>query len=163
MTRWYRYSSFRRVARFGRRLWSCALVLVFLVSSVTTQAILIHNHHGHETHAHALTLHDLDEWPENSEHQHEDHEHNDRPVDPTPDEDKSILIVLDLPVALPRALGLSAGVVVSNAAPATTILAISAAASDGRLRIENRTSPARLWHARSLVANILMTSHALLL
>ena len=158
-----RHISFRRVTRFGRRLGSCALVPVLLVSSVTTQAILIHSHHGHETHGHTLAIQDLDEWREKSEHQHEEHEHSDQPTDPTEDKDSSIVIVLDLPVALARALGLSAGVVVSNAAPATTSLAIHTAASDDHPRIESRTSPACLWHARSLVADILLTSHALLL
>lgn len=154
---------FRRVTRFARRLGSCALVPVLLVSSVTTQAILIHNHHGHETHVHTGTVQDFNEWHGNSEHQHEDHEHNDRPANPTPDDDQSILIVLDLPLVLPRALGLSSGLAVSNTASATTILAIDTTASDGRPRIESRTSPACLWHARSLVADILLTSHALLL
>ena len=151
--------SFRRVTHFGRRLGSCALVPVLLVSSVTTQAILIHNHHGHETHVHAVTVNDLDEWRENSEHQHEEHEHNDRPTDHTPEEDQSILIVLDLPVALPHSFGLT----VSATAPATTILAKDTAALDGRPRTTTRTSRARPWRARSLVADILLTNHALLL
>ncbi len=159
-----RHISFRPVTRFGRTLGSCALVPVLLVSSVTTQAILVHNHHGHETHAHAVTTHDLGEWQENSEHQHEEHEHDDRPADPTEDNDQPILIVLDLPVALARAQGFANGVVVSNTAPASTVLAIdTTAASDGRPRIESRTSSVRLWPARSLVADILLTSHALLL
>ena len=159
-----RHISLRRFMRFVRRLGSCALVPVLLVSSVTTQAILIHNHHGHETHVHTGTVQDLDEWQGNSEHQHEGHEHNDRPTNPTPDDDQSILIVLDLPLVLPRALGLSSGLAVSNTAPASTILAIdTTAASDDHPRIESRTSPACLWHARSLVADILLTSHALLL
>lgn len=159
-----RHISFRRASRFTRRLGSCALVPVLLVSSVTTQAILIHNHYGHETHVHTMTVHDLDGWQGNSEHQHEGHEHNDRPANPTPEEDQSILIVLDLPLVLPRAVGLSSGLAVSNTAPASTILAIdTTAASDDHPRIESRTPPACLWHARSLVADILLTSHALLL
>ena len=159
-----RHISFRRLTRFGRSLGSCALVPVLLVSSVTSQAILIHNHYGHETHVHAVAAHDLDAWQENSEHQHEEHEHDDRPADSAPDEDQSILIVLDLPVALPRAMGLSCGLAVSNTAPASKILAIdTTAAANGRPRIDSRTSSARLWRARSLVADILLTSHALLL
>ncbi len=164
MTRWFRHISFRRVARFGRRLVTCALVPVLLVSSVTTQAILIHDHHGHEIHGHALTIHDLDEWLENSERQHEEHEHDDRPADPSDDEDQSILMVLDLPVALPGAHGSSRGVVVTSTAPATTMLAVdNTAASGRRSHYKTESSCAHVRRARSLVAGILLTSHALLL
>lgn len=156
--------SLRHVTRFGRRLGSCALVPVLLVSLVTTQAILIHNHHGHEIHVHAVMVNDLNEWHGNSEHLHEAHEHNDHPTDPAPDEDHSILILLDLPVALRHAFGLSGGFAVSDTAPASKVLAFgTTTASDGPPGLEGRTSPARSWHARGLVADILLTSHSLLL
>ncbi|MCH8217757.1 MAG: hypothetical protein IH892_13410 [Planctomycetes bacterium] len=155
----YRNMSFRRITRFGRRLVAYAVVSMLLVGSFTAQAILIHDHHGHETHVHRAMVHDLDEWRENSEHHHAEHEHDDRPADPTQDEDPSIVIVLDLPVALPRVQGVSSGVAVSNIAPALTVLATDASAtSDGRPPTGIQTSC-----ARSLVADILLAGHALLL
>lgn len=164
MRPWCRHISFRRVTRFRRKLVACAVVPVLLVSSLPTQAILIHSHHGHDIHGHTLAIHDLEEWRENSEHQHEEHEHDDQPTDPTEDEDCWIVIVLDLPVAHRDARGASSGVAVSNAAPATTVLAIdTSAASDGRPRTESQTFSAHPWRTRSLVADILSTSHALLL
>ncbi len=164
MRQWCRHISFRRVTHFGRRLVTCALVPVLLVSSVTTQAILIHDHHGHEIHGHALTIHDLDEWRENSERHHEEHEHGDPPANPSDDEDQSIWIVLDLPVALPGVHGLSRGVVVTSTAPATTMLALDNTAASGRRSpYESGSSCAHVQRARSLVAGILLTSHALLL
>lgn len=163
MRQWCRHISFRRVTRFGHAVVTCALVSVLFASSVTTQAILIHDHHGHETHVHTLTVQDLGEWRENSEHQHAEHEHDDRPADPSEDKDPFIVIVLNLPVALPGGQGVPASVVVSNAAPATTILSIDTAASYGRPCTGSQTSCVCLWHARSLVADILLAGHALLL
>ena len=164
MRQWYRNLSFQRVTLFGRRRAAFLVVFMLLVGSFAPQAILIHDHHGHETHVHTLTVHDLDQWRENSEHHHAEHEHDDRPADPTQDEDPSIVIVLDLPVALPRVQGVSSGVAVSNIAPALTVLATDASAtSDGRPPTGIQTSCARLWLARSLVADILLAGHALLL
>ncbi len=137
---------------------------MLLVSSVTTQAILVHDHHGHETHGHVLATHDLDEWQENSEHQHEEHEHDDQPADHTEDENNSMVVVFDLPVALPGPQGFSAGVVVSNTAPTVTLVAFDgAAASSSRPRFKGQTSCAHFLRARSTVADILQTNHALLL
>ena len=164
MRQWYRNLSFQRITLFGRRRAAFLVVFMLLVGSFAPQATLIHDHRGHETHVHMLMLHDLDEWQDNLEHKHPEHDHDDQPADPTQDEDQSIVTVLDLSASLPRVHRLSSGAVVSNIVPALTILAIDgSAASDSRPRTRSQTSYARLWHPRSLVADILLAGHALLL
>ena len=164
MRPWCWHRLFRRVPRFVRRLVACAVVPMLLVGSSATQAVLIHDHDGHEPHGHMLTSHDLDEWRSGSAHRHEEHEPHDRPSDSTEDEDRSLVIVLNLPVALPRAQGSSNRVAATDLAPTTTILAIEATVpSVCRPRSESQVACAHLWTAHSWVARILLTSHALLL
>jgi hypothetical protein len=164
MRQWYRYILFRRATRFGRALVACALVPILLTSSVTTQAILLHDHHGHETHSHALTFHDLYDWHENSEYQHEEHQHGDQPADPTEDEDNSLVIVFELPMALHGLQVVSSRVAVSKTAPTMILVSTNGAVSSAnRPRNKGPTSYAHFQRARSTVADILQANHALLL
>ena len=113
MSRWCRYIPVNLARRVDRLLVTLAVAPALVLSPLTAQALLIHDHHGHDTHGHTVTLHDLDDLRENSEHQHEKHDHDGLPVDPAEDEGTPILIVLDLPEALPGARTFSAGAAVA--------------------------------------------------
>jgi hypothetical protein len=165
MSRYCRYIPVRHVRPIGHLLATLAAAPALILSPLTAQAIVIHNHHGHETHAHTLTYHDLDDCRENPEHQHEEHEHDRKPTDPAEDESGSILVLLGLPPALARARGLAIGAVVSTgmAATARALTVSNNTGEDGRSLVESRGSPAPPGRAHRLVASILLTSHALLL
>ncbi len=165
MRQWCRHISSRRVRSVGRWLVTCAVVPALLVNSLTTRAILIHNHHGHEMHGPTMTLCDLDDLRENSEHQHDKHDHDGLPVDPAENEGTPILIVLDLPEALPGARTFSAGAAVTAGIGAArrTLAINSYVVEDGRAPVESQQTLASIPRARSLVTGILLTNHALLL
>ena len=137
-----------------------------VLSPLTAQAILIHDHHGHETHSHTLTFHDLDDWWENPEHQHKEHEHGGQPADPPEDDDDPIVIVFGLPDALMRVRGLSAGTV-AVAGPASTPRAITATVDGDTCKnpslYECLGTRAPNLRAGRIVASILLSNHALLL
>ncbi len=164
MKNFFGHISLRSINCDLRKLATCAIIPVLLLSSVTSQAILVHDHHGHETHSHIVASHDLDQWEVNSEHQHDDHEHDGQPADPTKDEDNSMVVEFELPVALPGSRVVSTGVVVSNTVPSMILVAISGmVSSKDRPHLESQTSCARIRHARSAVVDILLTNHAILL
>ena len=126
---------------------------------------MIHDHHGHDTNGHTITIYDLDDVRENSEHRHGKHDHDGLPVDPTDDEGTPILIVLDLPEVLPGARTSSAGAAVATGiGAALRTLAINRLlVEDGRPPVESQQTLANIPRARSLVTGILLTNHALLL
>ncbi|UCE58262.1 MAG: hypothetical protein JSU63_12555 [Phycisphaerales bacterium] len=136
-----------------------------VLSPLTAQALVIHNHHGHDTHGHTVALCDLDDLQENSEHQHEKHEHDGVPVEPTEDEDTAIQLVLDLPEGLARSRVLSSSytAVAGGAfAPRTNVVASVTQQSDHSYSTF-RSSLAPPLRARGLLESILLTNRALLL
>ncbi len=161
-----RYIPVRHAARFGRLLVTLAMLPAIVLSPLTAHAILIHDHHGHDTHGHTVTLCNLDDFRENSEHQHENHEHDGLPEEESSAHDSStVVITLELPDALLRVRGLSAGNVVGTRLallPLPVAIAPDPAAS-------TPCPNARPWSAApdlragSMVAGILLANHALLL
>ena len=151
--------------RFGRLLATLVILPALVMSPLTAQAILIHDHHGHDTHGHTVTLYDLDDLRENLEHQHEKHEHDGLPVDPPEDEGTPILIVRSLSEALRGARTTSAGTAVAaGIGTALRTLAVnSCVVDDGRPPGESQQTSANIPRAPSLIRGILLTSHALLL
>ncbi len=155
-----------RSAKHVRRHWAALVALPALVlSPFTVRALLIHDHHGHDTHVHTVRLGDLDDIRENSEHRHQEHHHDGPPVDPADNENAPILIVLGLAEALPGSRTASAGTAVGTSiGAARRILAIhSGAMEDSRAHVENQRTFAEIPRARSLVTGILQSNHALLL
>ena len=155
-----------RYAKHFRRRWAALVALPALVlSPLTARALLIHDHHGHETHVHTVRLCELDDLRENSEHRHEKHDHDGLPVDPAKEESTPILIVLALPKALPGGRTVSAGAAVATSIGAAhRNLAInSCVVEDSGAHVENQRTLADIPRARSLVAGILLSNHALLL
>lgn len=159
-----RYMPVRSIRRVGRVAVTLSVLPALVLSPLSAQAILIHDHHGHDTHGHTVTLCELDDLLENSEHQHEKHDHG-LPLDPAEDEGTSILIVLDLPEALPGARTSAAGAVVATGIGAAlrTLTINSCVMEDGRPPVESRQTLANIPRALGLVTGILLTSHALLL
>ena len=160
-----RYILFRHAKHCGRLLATLVVLPALVLSPLTAQAILIHDHHGHDTHGHTVTLCDLDDLRENSEHQHEEHDHDGLPVDPAEDEGTPILIVLDLPEALPGTRTISGGAAVATGIGAVlrTLAINSRAVEDGRPLVESQQTSADIPRAHGLVTGILLTNHALLL
>ena len=165
MGRWRKYMPIRSIKRVGSFAATLSVLPALVLSPLTAQALLIHDHHGHDTHGHTVTLCDLHDVRENSEHQHEKHDHEGQPVDPAEDDDKSILIVLDIPEALPGSRTFSAGATVATGIGAAlrTLAINNCLKEDGRPPVESQQTLANIPRARSLVTGILLTSHALLL
>jgi hypothetical protein len=162
---WRRHIPTQLAKRIGRVLTTLAALPALALSPLTAQAILIHDHHGHETHAHTLTVHDLDDWREDREHQHEGHDHDGRPAHPTEGEGESILIVLDLPEALPGGRVLSNGAtVIAGAAVTPSNYAIAIVMPHGqRASVGGSQLFAHPVRAHGSFRSILLTNHALLI
>ena len=155
-----------RSAKHLRRHWAALVALPALVlSPFTVQALLIHDHHGHDTHVHTVGIGDLEALRENSEHRHEKHDHDGLPVDPVEDESTPILIMLGLPEALPggRTVSADAAVATSIGAAHRNLAINSCVVEDSGAHVENQRTLADIPRARSLVAGILLSNHALLL
>ncbi len=165
MIHWRCYIPAHPAQRIGRLLTTLAALPALALSPLTAQAILIHDHHGHETHAHTLTVHDLDDWREDREHQHEEHDHDGQPAHPSEDEGESILIVLDLPEALPGGRLLSNGATfIAGAAAAPSTYAIAIATPHGqRASVGGSSLLAHPVRTCGSLRSILLTNHALLL
>ncbi len=161
----FRYRLARHAKHFGRCLAVPVALPALVLSPLTAQAILIHDHHGHDTHGHTVTLCDLDDFRENSEHQHEKHEHDGQPADPPADDGRMIVIVLDLPEALPSVRGMSTStVVVTGFGPSPSPVAVTTdAAANGPPLYARASSFAPRLRAGSTVVGILLSNHALLL
>jgi len=139
----------------------------FLLSPRTAQAILIHDHFGHELHTHTLPLQDLEAWRDGTANGHEEHRQGGRSGDPLEGEDEgvSILLVLELPHAFPQ------GGVSSNRAGVITDSTSTLWASSPALAASPTSwcgKPARLLlapavRAHDVLLGLLLTSHALLL
>ena len=165
MCRWRRYMRFRSITRVGRLAATLTVVPALVLNSLTAQAFLIHDHHGHATPSHAISVHELDELERNPEHQHEEHEHDAPAVDLADAEGSALVIVLDLPEGLARSRVLSSiGTTVAGRrpAPSTNVVAIVTQQSD-RSYTTRPSSIAPPVRARGLLEGILLTSHALLL
>ncbi len=160
-----RYIPFRHAKRRGRPLAALLVLPAIVLSPLTTRALLIHDHHGHDTHGHTVTLSDLNDLRENTEHHHEKHDHDGLPVEPAEDEGTPILIVLDLPEALLGARTFSDGAAVAaGIGAALRTLAINSCVTvHARPSLGSQQTLVTIPRARSLVTCILLTSHALLL
>lgn len=161
----FRYIPVRYAKHYWRH-WAALVALPALVlSPLTVRGLLIHDHHGHDTHVHTVRLCDLDDLRENSEHRHQEHDHDGLPVDPTEGESTPILIMLGLAEALPGARTVSAGAAVATSiGAARRNLAIdSCVVEDSGAHVENQRTLAGIPRARSLVVGILQSNHALLL
>lgn len=152
-----------------RRMTRVLVILVvmpaLMVGSLTVEAIVIHDHHGHDVHSHSLKLSQLDDLRSDAEHQHEEHEHDGRPVDPPADDGCTIVIVLDLPEALPGVRGMSTSTVVATGfRPSPSPVAVAAAAgANDHPPYTCASSSAPNLRAGSTVLGILLSNHALLL
>lgn len=165
MIRWRRYMPVRLTRWVGHMAVTLSVFPALVLSPLTAQALLIHDHHGHDTHGHTVPLYDLDALREHSEHQHEKHEHDGLPVDAAEDQDTPILIVVDLPEALPGPRTFSAGAAVAGGIGAAlrTLAIHSCVVADGRPLVQGQQTLADIPRAHGLVTGILLTSHALLL
>ena len=165
ISRLCKFLSTRSIGRFGRAAATLTVLPALVLSPLTAQAILIHDHHGHETHTHAISLHELDELEGNSEHQHEEHEHDAPAGDPAEGEGASLVIVLDFPEGLVRTRTAADNSTTASGAPIAsppTAVAIVTQQSDHTYA----TKPSGLappLRAHSALEGILLTSHALLL
>ena len=165
MNRWRKCLSVRSIKRVGHVAATLTVLPALVLSPLTAQAILIHDHHGHETHAHAISMHELDELEGNPEHRHEEHEHDAPAVDSAESEGASLVIVLDLPEGLARtrvAANNSTTATGAPIAPAPNAVAIVTKQSDHAYA----PKPSRLappLRARGSLEGILLTIHALLL
>ena len=155
-----------RYAKHCKRHWAALVALPALVlSPLTVRGLLIHDHHGHDTHVHTVRLGDLDDFRENSEHRHEKHDHDGAPVDPTEYKGPPILIIMGLSKALPGARSVSPGASVATSIGAARrhLTIDTGVVEDSRAHVENQRTLADIPRARSLVAGILLSNHALLL
>ena len=165
MSRWRKYMPVRSIRRVGSFAATLSVLPALVLSPLTAQALLIHDHHGHDTHGHTVALCDLDDLQENSEHQHEEHDHDGLPVDPSEGEGTPILIMLELPEALrgARTCSASAAVAAGIGAALRTLALNSWVVDVVRLPVESQQTLADIPCAHGLVTSILLTSHALLL
>ncbi len=159
------YNLIRHAKRCGRLLATLVVLPGLVLSPLTAQALVIHDHHGHDTHGHTVALCDLEDLQENSEHQHEQHDHEGLSAGPAEDEGTAIQIVLDLPEMLPGTRTSTAGAAVGAGigTAVRTLTIASCVTDDGRSPVESQQTSANIPRARGLVTGILLTSHALLL
>ena len=150
------------VKRTARSVFVLAMLPAVVLGQVSAEAILIHDHHGQDLHFHTLTLNDptdpLERW-------RCEHEPSRRATDPLNEDCSTIVIVLELPDALPRVRGLSAGTSVAKGfAPSPVPVAATPdpAARHPSLYAHPWFAAPNL-HAGSMVAGILLANHALLL
>ncbi len=153
------------IDRTARLLLVLALLPAVVLGTFSVEAMLIHDHHGHDLHAHSLPLDGVNDWRNAPKHDHEDHDH-DRLPEQLPDDDGStVMIVLELPDALLRVRGLSARDMVSARSVRLPLLVAVAPAPTANTAYTNArpSSAAPDLRAGSMVADILLTNHALLL
>ena len=152
----------RHAKHFGRLLATLPALPALVLSPITAQAILIHDHDGQDLHFHTITPNGSEDYPKDwSCEQERDH----RAAEPPKESCNTIVLELGLPDALPRVRGLSAGNVVGTylaRLPLPVAIAPDPAAS-------TPCPNARPWSAtldlrpHSMVAGILLANHALLL
>ncbi len=162
MTRWRRYMPVRSIRRVSRFSVAMSVLPAVMLSPLTAPALVIHDHHGHDTHGHAVTLCDLDHHSENPDHRHEKHDHDGLPVE---DEGSSILIVLDIPEALPGARAYASGTVVASGIGVAlrTLVTNRCMVDVDPFPVGSRRTLGDILRADGLVTGILLTNHALLL
>jgi len=153
--------------RIGRVAATLTVLPALVLSPLTAQAILIHDHHGHETHAHAISVHELDEVDGNPEHRHEEHEHDGSAVDYSDSDEPPLVILLDLPEGLAGSRAASSGGTSIGSIPVARMASTNAVAIVAQqcersygARPSGTAPPLR---ARGSLEGILLTSHALLL
>ncbi len=157
------------IDRTARLMLVLALLPAVVLGTVSVEAMLIHDHHGHDLHAHSLPLDEVNDWRNNPEHGHEDHEHDGLPEEPPDDDGSTVVVVLELPHALLRVRGLSASEPgrPRPGRPARLPLPVAVAPEPvASIPCPTNACPwsaAPNLRAGSMVAGILLTSHALLL
>jgi hypothetical protein len=159
------------VDRTARLLLVLAILPAVLLGTVSVEAILIHDHHGQDLHFHTITLDDpadrLESW--HCEHEPDRHASDPPPnrqaSDPPKENCRTIMIVLELPDALPRVRGLSTRTVVTTGSARFLVHAAVSpdSAASGPSLYARSWSAAPDLRAGSGVAGILLTNHALLL
>ena len=165
MSRWCRYMPGRLIRRIGRFAATLSALPALVLSPLTAQAILIHDHHGHDTHTHAIGIHELHALQRNPEHQHEEREHDGPGVDSADGKNSSLVILLDLPEGLAhRRVSSMSGTAVAGSfsAPSANAVAIVTLQSY-RPYAALPSSSAPPVRAYGSLESILLTSHALLL
>jgi len=153
------------IKRTARLLLVLALLPAVVLGTVSVEAMLIHDHHGHDLHTHSLPLDEVNNWRNTPEHGHEDHEHDGLPEEPSDDDGDAVVVVLELPDALLRTRGLSAGNVVCprfTRLPVLVAVAPSLAVSIPCPSAGPGPTAPRL-RVGSAVSSILLSNHALLL
>lgn len=153
------------VQRATGLLFGTAFLPAVILGPLSANAILIHDHHGHDLHTHGIAVHEVDDWSTNPEHGHEDHEHDGVPEeDPSADDSGPVVIVLELPDTLLRVRGLSAGHGVGTRL-ARLPLAVAIAPDPAAISCCPNAPWSGAHHPRSrtMVAGILLANHALLL
>ena len=165
MSRWRTYMPVCSIGRFGRFAVTLSVLPALVLCPLATRVILIHDHHGRDTHSHALSIHELDEAQRNTEDRHEEHEHDGPAVDPADCEGSSLVILLDLSERLARGRVSSSTAAARAGSPSATptnAVAIVTHQSD-RSCAELPSNIAPPVRARGVLEGILLTSHALLL
>ncbi len=161
-----RSNAVKSASRTARLVLTLTVLPAVAISPLSTEAILVHYHHGHEVHSHGLTLDELDDWQRDPEHHHEEHEHDRQPADLPEEDGAPIVIVFDLPDALIRVRGLSTGTVAVSG-PTSTPRPITATVVQDTCKspsFYNRSwTVAPNLRADRIVAGILQSNHALLL
>ena len=165
MIRWRRYMPARSIKRVGRFSATLSVLPALVLNPITAQAILIHDHHGHDTHSHAVGVHELYEIQRNTEHQHEEREHDGPGVDSAGSEGSSLVILLDLPEGLTRGRVSSSSTAAraGNPTAAPTNVVAFVTHQSNRADAAPPSSIAPPARTRSLLESILLTSHAILL
>ena len=157
-----RYIPVRHAARLGRLLVTLAMLPAMVLSPLSAEAILIHDHHGHDFHLLTVTLNDSKDYLGSWHCEHE----ADRQAAELPKEDcNTIVIVFDLPDALMRVRGLLTGTVAVTGL-ASTPRAVAAIVGGDTGDPSLYTRPWTLApnpRAGRIVASILLSNHALLL
>ncbi len=154
------------IKRTARLLLALTLLPAVVMGKVSVQALLIHDHHGHDLHAHSLALDDVNNWRNSAQHGHDDHEHDGLPEE-TPDGDGgTVVLIPELPDALLRMRVLSADNVTAARSARSPLLVVAStepAASAPYLDTSPWTAAPDLRAGGSRVADILLANHALLL
>jgi hypothetical protein len=129
------------------------------------EALLIHDHHGHDVHCHPIALDEFDVWSTAQEEGHHEHEHDGQPPDRQSEDGGTVVIVYGLP---DFALGLrvlsGASPVWARLSPAPVPVAILSDAAGRNTNPRPRSLCfAPLPWAGDAIVGLLLSNHALLL
>jgi hypothetical protein len=146
-------------------LVALAVLPALILSPLSAEPFLIHNHHGHDLHFHPLSNDYIETWPGDPEDLHAEHDHQCQTIHEDVDECLLILIAVDLPGTFTRGRSPVSTVTAAGglwSAPHSSAILIDQAVGRPSARTRPPAFGPDLRPYKS-ITSILQSNHALLL